>query len=435
MTLRILRKTLPAVLAAALVFSFSGYTLAAPRGFSDFSYSGEYVSGQFHDVDETDWFARYVEGAFNYGFIQGKGADTFDPDGLLTLGEAVKLAARLRSIYYTGAADFVEGVPYYAVYARYALTHGIISSHGDYTAPADRACFAELIYNALPSEAFEIINDIPDYAISDVAPAPGFGAAAYTLYRAGILTGADRFGAFFPHSFITRAEACAVMVRLADPAARQNAGPAARIPASVIYERNVNAVIMFETFDVDDESIRTGSGFFISNAGYAITNLHVIDNAARATATFYNGDVLDVLGVLAVSEEFNLAMVAVGLEGGSCDYLILADSDLIETGNTVYALGSPLSLINSMSSGIIGNTAREVSGETLIQFTAAISFGSGGSPLLNTRGQVVGVTSSSFSYGQNLNLAVPINHVKSLTPGECIPLEEFLLLRASEEEP
>jgi S1-C subfamily serine protease len=113
-----------------------------------------------------------------------------------------------------------------------------------------------------------------------------------------------------------------------------------------------------------------------------------------------------------------------GIVGWS--YLRLADSDLIEVGNTVYALGSPLGLINTMTEGIVSHKDREVDGDLMIQFTAPISFGSGGSALLNARGQVIGVASSSFSYGQNLNLAVPVNFAKELVPGDCVPLEELL---------
>ena len=214
------------------------------------------------------------------------------------------------------------------------------------------------------------------------------------------------------------------------------------IPAAQIFRNSANAVFMLETFDNDEESIRTGSGFFISDTGLAVTNLHVIENAASATITLYDGEVYPVLGVHAVSEEFNLTIISIGSGDDDVDddeiewqYLTLADSDLIETGNSVYAIGSPLGYINTMTAGIISNTKREVDGQTLIQFTAPISFGSGGSPLLNAVGQVIGVSSSSFSYGQNLNLAVPINHIKALEPGELIPLGLLLGQQETDDEP
>ena len=200
----------------------------------------------------------------------------------------------------------------------------------------------------------------------------------------------------------------------------------AQIPAEFIFQQSADAVFMLETFDKDGESIRTGSGFFISEDGLAVTNLHVIDGAVSATITLYNGDVYPVRGVNAVSNEYNLTLISIDSDEGGWDYLTLGNSDRIEVGNSVYTIGSPLGLINTMSAGIVSNTKRDVDGETLIQFTAPISFGSGGTALLNTLGQVVGVASSSFSYGQNLNLAVPINHVKAMKAGESVPLSELL---------
>ena len=206
-----------------------------------------------------------------------------------------------------------------------------------------------------------------------------------------------------------------------------NAAQTAQMTAGEIFRRNADAVFMIETFDSDGDSIRTGSGFFISETGLAVTNLHVIANAESAVITLYSGSKYQMRGVHAVSEEFNLIIFSIDSDEKEWNHLTLADSSLIETGNSVYTIGSPLGYINTMSGGIISSTRREVDGENLIQFTAPISFGSGGSPLFNTRGEVIGIASSSFSYGQNLNLAVPVNHVKTMQPGECVPLSELIL--------
>jgi len=349
----------------------------------------------------------------------------FDPGGILTLGEAVVLVVRLQGIYLTGSSNFESSVPFYAVYADYALSVGIIKNHGDYTKPVTRAAFAELIHNALPPEALPEINIIPDFGINDVAADSESGQAIYTLYRAGILTGSDRFGTFFPGGVLTRAEAAAIMVRLANPSLRVNMILPTSIPAEIIFERAADAVFMLETHDRRGVTVRTGSGFFICSSGLAITNLHVLDDAYGATATLNDGSRHPVSGVLAMCIESNLAMIKIESPDNDRNVLTLADSDFVEAGNTVFALGSPRALINSITGGIISNTARIADGRVFLQFTAPISFGSGGSALLNTLGQVVGVTSSSFSYGQNLNLAVPINHARNLEAGELIPLDEL----------
>ena len=196
----------------------------------------------------------------------------------------------------------------------------------------------------------------------------------------------------------------------------------AQIPAEVIYEQNADAVFMLETFNEFGRSIRTASGFFISEDGLAVTCLHVFEDAESATVTLSNGDSYEILGINAKSEEFNIAIFSLDADKTGWNFLSLADSDLIEPGNTVYVIGSPFGYVNTMSAGIISCKEREVAGEKLIQFTAPISFGSGGSPLLDARGRVIGINSISFSYGQNLNLAVKINHVRSMQPGECVPL-------------
>jgi S1-C subfamily serine protease len=136
--------------------------------------------------------------------------------------------------------------------------------------------------------------------------------------------------------------------------------------------------------------------------------------------------VYPVRGVYAISIEHNLTIFSIDSDESGWSYLNLADSDLIEVGSTVYAIGSPRALLNTISEGIVSHSNREVGWDTLIQFTAPISFGSGGSPLLNTLGQVIGVASSSFVEGQNLNLAVPINLISELEPGELVTLEKLL---------
>jgi len=419
-----MKKILSIMIAAALTAALTAHAFAAQPGLGNFTYTNTYIAGQFNDVRDTDWFSQYVEDAFNYGFLRGRSNDMFDPHGLLTFGEAVTLAARLSSIYQTGKADFPASTPFYEVYAEYALQHGIIESHGDYGAPATRAQFAAIMHKALPTEAFPTINQIPGFGIPDVPTGTGISEAVYALYRAGVLTGSDDFGTFFATSNISRAEASAVVVRLADPGARVRMQLPSHIPAEAIFQRSANAVFKLEMFDDRGEPIRTGSGFFITETGLAVTALHVLNFASSATITMYNGDVYPVRGMRAYNEEHNLALIEIDSDNGSWSYLTLADSDLIEVGNTVYAIGSPRNLLNSISEGVISHPSREVDGDTLIQFTAPISFGSGGGPVLNTLGQVIGVASSSYVQGQNLNLAIPVNFVKELEPGRLMTFME-----------
>ena len=386
--------------------------------------SVRHESGRFADVSVNDWFYEHVGRAYNLGFLRGRTATIFEPHGFLTLGEAVTIAARLRSVYHTGGTDFDTSVPFYAVYSEYALTHGIIDRHLDYSTLATRAQFADMIFRALPNQAFEEINSIADFGITDVMPGAGFGNSVYALYRAGVLSGSDRFGTFLPNTNITRAESSAITVRAADPNLRVNFELPTKIPAEIIYQRSTNAVFMIETFDEDGISIRTASGFFITSDGLALTNLHIFNFVERATVTLRDGREYAVLGLYAYCHYANLAAFSIDSYSNDFYFLHLADSDLVETGNTIYVLGSPMALMNSITDGVVSTASRIVDESPYIQFSAPISFGSGGSPLLNSLGQVIGVAYLSFSGGQNINLAVPINRLANLEFGEIIPLNE-----------
>ena len=412
--------------AIALAALLCAFAFAIRADFGNFTNAGTYELGQFRDVGQAGWYGKYVEDAYNLGLLRGKAADVFDPGGLLTLGEAVTIAARIKSLYQTGEADFVQSVPFYLAYANYALTNGIIERHSDYGAYVSRAMFAQLIFNALPPEAFGTLNIIPENGITDVAPDDYFSSAVHGLYQAGVLGGYDSFGTFFPGLYVTRAEACAIAVRAADPTARIRTILPSHIPAEIIFKRNADAVFMLQTFDGDGRPVRTGSGFFISETGLAATVLHALDGSSSAIVTLYNGQAYPVRGLKAHCRNKNLAIIKVDPNNSGFSHLSLADSDAIEIGNMVYVIGSPQSLINTVSKGIISHSRREMDTGPLIQFTAPISFGSGGSPILNSLGQVIGLASSSMLDGQNLNLAVPVNLLKELEVGQLVSLESLL---------
>jgi len=420
----IFRKFLVFILVIIILSSVSASAVGFFPTPENFVYTDSYVPGQFSDVSEADWFSSYVREATNFGLIFGMGDGSFDPYGLLTIGQAVALAARLSSIYTTGTLSFEPSVPFYAVYVSYALEHGIIHSHSDYTAPVTRAQFAKMIYNALPTDVFEIINEIPPFGINDVSYQTDTDKAVYSLFRAGILTGSDRFGTFSGGSNLLRAEAAAIMVRLASPASRVQFHLPSQIPAEELFSRSSDAIFRIEIFGSNLGYIRSGSGFFISADGLAITALHVIEGSSFGSVELANGQVFRIAGVRAFCIYNNLAIIEIGSDYSDFSYLTIADSDLVETGNTVYAIGSPRGMMNSITKGIISHTSRMQDGIYMLQFSAPISFGSGGGPVINSLGQVIGVASSVMTYGQNMNLAIPSNLILALEQGELISLEE-----------
>lgn len=187
-----------------------------------FTAVNEYETGLFKDVSDTEWYAEGISQAYELGLMQGIGNSFFSVDGTVTLAETVAMAARLHSIYHTGTAEFESSSTWYSPYVFYARKNGIITDlYEDYTQPATRAQFAKIFSNALPDDALFEINLIESNAIPDVAHTLDGAESIYQLYRAGILTGSDEKGSFFPASTIRRSEAAAIVTRMACPEQRK----------------------------------------------------------------------------------------------------------------------------------------------------------------------------------------------------------------------
>jgi len=180
--------------------------------------------------------------------------------------------------------------------------------------------------------------------------------------------------------------------------------------------------------DSEGTLIKTGSGFFISDSGLAITNYHVVIGAASVRITTDDGDVFDVIGMYDYDWKKDMCLIQV--DGSGFPYLELADSSRLQTGVTVFTLGSPLGLQASFTRGIVSQALREVEGAKYIQLDAPISSGSSGGALLDTAGRVVGVTSATMTASQNINLAVPINFFAELSAEQYIPLKSVLIQTA-----
>ncbi len=187
-----------------------------------------------------------------------------------------------------------------------------------------------------------------------------------------------------------------------------------------IYARCSPAVFYVEIYDAEGWCTKTGSGFFLTEDGIAVTNYHVISGAASASVTLSsNGAIYDVLGVYDYDADEDWAVLQIG--GSGFQTLAVGDAGYDVGGATVYAIGSPLGLQNTISAGIISNPARRDGDMTYIQMSAAISPGSSGGALLNKYGQVIGITSATYSDGQNLNLAIPMTYLEEMDTSAYTP--------------
>ena len=196
----------------------------------------------------------------------------------------------------------------------------------------------------------------------------------------------------------------------------ENEGKSSTLTSEEIYKKCSPAVFYIEVYDGQGKATGSGSGFFIDSDGTAVTNYHVIDGASSAKILRADTkDVYKVTGVYDYSEDGDWAILKI--DGENFPYLEIERNEKVVGGQTVYAIGSPLGLENTISEGLISNTERTMSGKPIIQISVPISHGSSGGALINKSGKVIGITSAGIDEGQNLNFARPISLIDGFTKG------------------
>ena len=171
---------------------------------------------------------------------------------------------------------------------------------------------------------------------------------------------------------------------------------------------------------VDAQGSRSmGSGFLISADGFCVTNNHVVERAQAIRVRLADGRVFDA-DVVGRDPSTDLALLKVRGEGSAgLPTVVLGDSDRLEVGDWIVAIGNPFGLDTSVTHGIISARERVIGVgpfDDFIQTNALINPGNSGGPLFDMRGEVVGVTTAMVSQGQGIGFAAPINLVKDLLP-------------------
>jgi Flp pilus assembly protein TadD len=173
------------------------------------------------------------------------------------------------------------------------------------------------------------------------------------------------------------------------------------------------AVFKVLTFDRNNNPLASGSGFFISPNGTAISNVHVFKGAYSVKIKLIDGKEFNVQYIIDFDESFDL--IKFKIEGSNSTFPSLTPyNGRIEKGENVFTIGSPLGLESTVSTGIVSNV-REFEGYgRVIQITAPISHGSSGGTVFNENGYLIGVTTFGITEGQNLNFAVDIKKILQL---------------------
>ena len=210
-----------------------------------------------------------------------------------------------------------------------------------------------------------------------------------------------------PSKFDTKSEA------LSATEAYNKVAPA----AVVVSTKSVTQGYFMHTQEVEG----IGSGFIINEEGYILTNYHVIQGAQEISVTLSN-DVTTTAQIVNYDENQDVAMIKITDENVEIPATVeLGDSDALQPGEEVIAIGTPLSteLSSTVTKGIISATSRSVAVESgvtmnLIQTDAAINAGNSGGPLVNTKGEVVGINSSKISGEavEGIGFSIPINDIK-----------------------
>lgn len=181
--------------------------------------------------------------------------------------------------------------------------------------------------------------------------------------------------------------------------------------AQEIAKKAFGSTVLLVMEDVNGQPLSLGSGFFVRE-GEIASNLHVVEGAARGYAKLVGQKTkYDLEGITAVDPERDLVVLKISAAGSPV--LTLASSDAVQVGESIYAVGNPQGLEGTFSQGIV-SSIREVGTDKLLQITAPISPGSSGGPVLNAKGEVIGVSVATFRGGQNLNFAIPSNYLKTL---------------------
>jgi len=159
-----------------------------------------------------------------------------------------------------------------------------------------------------------------------------------------------------------------------------------------------------------------GSGFIVDKRGYILTNEHVVRGADEIKITMKDGKKFDGK-VVGQDATLDVAIVKIDAKGATLPTLPLGDSSKIRVGEWVIAIGNPYGFANSVTAGIVsatGRTLEDLGKKNLIQIDAAINPGNSGGPLLNLRGEVIGINVAIVAGAQGIGFAIPINAAKEI---------------------
>jgi S1-C subfamily serine protease len=207
--------------------------------------------------------------------------------------------------------------------------------------------------------------------------------------------------------------------------------PGKSLSIAEVFKRSASGVVQITAtsnaanpFGSESQPRALGSGFVLDKAGYIITNYHVIAGAGSIQVTFSNNASIDAT-LVGSDPSTDIAVLKVNTTSSALTPLPLGDSDAVQVGDSVVAIGNPFGLSRSVTAGIVSAIQRQITApneyaiDHVIQTDAAINHGNSGGPLINARGEVIGVNAQIETGGASqgnvgVGFAVPSNTVKTV---------------------
>jgi S1-C subfamily serine protease len=181
--------------------------------------------------------------------------------------------------------------------------------------------------------------------------------------------------------------------------------------AQEIAKKAFSSTVLLVMEDKSGQPLSLGSGFFVREDIVA-TNLHVVEGAAGGYAKIVGKQQkYNITGYVAIDNKMDLVLLKI--DKVKAPAITLGDSSKIAIGDEIFAVGNPKGLEGTFSKGIV-SAIRKIEEDTLLQITAPISPGSSGGPILNSEGDVIGISVATFKGGQNLNFAIPVSYLSNL---------------------
>ena len=200
-----------------------------------------------------------------------------------------------------------------------------------------------------------------------------------------------------------------------------------------IYERVSPSVVVVYNINETGQTRGHGTGFFIEPWGMVATNYHVVEGASSLKIKTKNGTVLDIRGIAASDAENDVVILSAILPVDSIRTLKMTPS-LPQVGDKIVVIGTPYhpQLAQTITDGLVSAIRPLAGGKRLIQISAPISPGSSGSPVMNTKGEVVGIATRVHRQASHIGIAVPGEIISGLTPSSPFPVASLPVLYAGQ---